>query len=142
MTGLTCKSRTTRTLLLGAALLVLAGCADLLRNAQPYEKPVGTIEGFEQIRYHMMDINGPTSPDLTEAYAKETPDNYVIEADGQPVYNYSRCPAAARPVRSAPASSTAGPRKAAAPGSRSSPASAPALSSHPSHSSGRTMTTS
>ena len=88
MTALTYKSRTARAVVLGAALLTMAGCADLLRNAQPYEKPVGAIEGFEHIRYHMMDPNNPTIPDLADAYAKETPDNYVIEAGDQPVYNY------------------------------------------------------
>ena len=79
---------TYRTLALGAALIAVAGCADLLRNAQPYDKPIGTIEGFEHIRYHMMDPNNATIPDLTDAYRMETPDNYAIEANGRPVYNY------------------------------------------------------
>jgi hypothetical protein len=77
-----------RSILLGAVLLAVTGCADLLRNAQPYEKPVGTIEGFEQIRYHIMDPGSPNYPDLTQAYQTETSDNYVIEAGDQPVYNY------------------------------------------------------
>ena len=83
MAALTCK-----TMLLGAALLAVNGCADLLRNAQPYDRPVGTIDGFAQIRYHIADLNNPTLPDLADAYKSETPDNYVIEAGDQPVYNY------------------------------------------------------
>jgi hypothetical protein len=70
------------------SLIMLSACAQLTRQPQPLDKPPGEVSGFEHIRYHPFDPKEPTLPDLTDAYKKETPDNYVIDADGQPVYNY------------------------------------------------------
>lgn len=80
--------RSARTLLVVIGIASLAGCANLLRQPQDFKAPVGTITGFEQIRYHIMDPKNPTVPNLTDAYKSETPDSYVIEGDGQPVYSY------------------------------------------------------
>jgi hypothetical protein len=66
----------------------LSACTELTRQAQPLDKPPGQIGGFERIRYHPFDIQNPTLPDLADAYKKETADNYVIDAGGQPVYDY------------------------------------------------------
>lgn len=71
-----------------SALIALSACTELTREAQPLDKPPGEISGFELIRYYPLDPHKPQLPDLTEAYNKETPDNYVIGADGQPVYSY------------------------------------------------------
>jgi Patatin-like phospholipase len=68
--------------------LAVTGCADLPRQPQDFKKPVGTIVGFDHVRYYMLDPVNPTIPDLRDAYRNEAPDNYVIEPDGQPVYNY------------------------------------------------------
>jgi hypothetical protein len=70
------------------SLIVLTACADLTRQPQPLDKPPGEVTGFEHIRYHPFDPMVPTLPDLVDAYKKETPDNYTIDADGQPVYDY------------------------------------------------------
>jgi hypothetical protein len=70
------------------SLIALSACADLTRDPQPLDRPPGEITGFEHIRYHPFDPVDPTLPDLSDAYKKETPDNYTIDADGQPVYDY------------------------------------------------------
>jgi hypothetical protein len=71
-----------------AALIALGACAELTRDAQPLDRPPGEIDGFELIRYHPFDPKDPTLPDLADAYKKESVDNYAIDPDGQPVYNY------------------------------------------------------
>ena len=70
------------------SLLALSACASLTRQAQPLDKPPGEIVGFENIRYHPVDPIHPTLPDLVDAFKKETPDNYVVDANGQPTYDY------------------------------------------------------
>jgi hypothetical protein len=70
------------------SLMALGACAELSRDAQPLDRPPGEPAGFELIRYHPFDPKQPTLPDLADAYKHETPDNYVIDADGQPIYNY------------------------------------------------------
>lgn len=67
---------------------IMSGCAELLRQPQPLDRPPGEIVGFEQERFYPLDIANPTLPDIAAAFQNESPDNYVIEADGQPVYNY------------------------------------------------------
>jgi hypothetical protein len=69
-------------------LIALSACTELTRQPQPLDKPPGQISGFENIRYHPFDPKDPVLPDLVDAYKKETPDNYVIGADGQPSYDY------------------------------------------------------
>jgi len=69
-------------------LIALSACTELTRQPQPLDKPPGQITGFEQIRYYPLDPKHPTLPDLADAYKKETPDNYVVGADGQPAYDY------------------------------------------------------
>jgi hypothetical protein len=69
-------------------MIALSACTELTREAQPLDRPPGEIGGFEHIRYHPFDPREPTLPDLADAYKKETPDNYVIDPDGRPVYNY------------------------------------------------------
>jgi hypothetical protein len=80
--------RLTRFCVAIVSLIVLSACASLTRQPQPLDKPPGEISGFELIRYHPFDPKEPTLPDLTDAYKQETPDNYVIGADGQAVYDY------------------------------------------------------
>jgi hypothetical protein len=70
------------------SLIALSACANLTRQAQPLDKAPGEVTGFEHIRYHPFDPREPTLPDLADAYKHEAPDNYVIGADGHPVYNY------------------------------------------------------
>jgi hypothetical protein len=70
------------------SLIGLSACTELTRQPQPLDRPPGEISGFEHIRYHPFDPKEPTLPDLVDAYKKETPDNYTIDADGQPIYDY------------------------------------------------------
>jgi hypothetical protein len=70
------------------SLIAFSACTELVRDAQPLDRQPGEISGYQHIRYHPFDPKDPTLPDLVDAYKKETPDNFVIEPDGQPVYNY------------------------------------------------------
>jgi hypothetical protein len=70
------------------SLIMLSACTSLTRQPQPLDKPPGEISGYHLIRYHPFDPLEPTLPDLADAYKKEAPDNYTIDAQGQPSYDY------------------------------------------------------
>lgn len=75
------------------AVLLLAGCANLLRDpVSPTSEPVQP-DGFERVRYYPLggDLDNPSSEiplALDRAYLRETPDNYEFGPDGVPIYNY------------------------------------------------------
>ncbi len=70
-----------------ALIFLLTGCANLLRQPAPTDRPPPTFEGFETIRYYPF-VPGYGLPDLTDAYRIETPDQYQTELNGTVVYNY------------------------------------------------------
>ena len=68
-------------------IVLLAGCASLLRQPAPTDQPPPAFDGFETIRYYPLSTDIGL-PDLTDAYKIETPDQYQTEPDGTVVYNY------------------------------------------------------
>ena len=70
-----------------ALVILLAGCATLLRQPAPTDQPPASFEGFEAIRYYPI-ATGFGLPDLTDAYRVEGPDQYETQPDGTVVYNY------------------------------------------------------
>jgi hypothetical protein len=79
--------QTLRFFILLLALILLGACATLLRQPAPTDRPPPTFEGFDKIRYFPV-TKGYGLPDLSEAYAIETPDQYQTQSDGTIVYNY------------------------------------------------------
>lgn len=75
------------------AILLLTGCAELLRDpVSPTSAPVQP-DGFDHVRYYPLggDLDNPSSEiplALDRAYVGETADNYEFGPDGVPVYNY------------------------------------------------------
>jgi predicted patatin/cPLA2 family phospholipase len=70
-----------------ALVILLGGCATLLRQPAPTDQPPASFEGFEAIRYYPI-ATGFGLPDLTDAYRVEGPDQYETQPNGTVVYNY------------------------------------------------------
>src|SRR5262245_59337938 len=70
-----------------AIVFVLSGCANLLRQPAPTDRPPPTFEGFGPIRYYPA-VTGLGLPELTDAYRMEEPDQYETLPDGTHVYSY------------------------------------------------------
>lgn len=71
-------------------ILFLSACADILRHPAPPP----TFEGFDKVRYYPLDAReghdewNDWTVMITETYKNESPENYVIGADGVATYSY------------------------------------------------------
>jgi predicted patatin/cPLA2 family phospholipase len=70
------------------SLLVLSGCAALLREPAPTDRPPPSFEGFHDIRYYPADPGMALPASVQLAYTNEPADAYERQPDGSVVYNY------------------------------------------------------
>ena len=75
------------------AILLLTGCAELLRDPVSPTSARVQPDGFDHVRYYPLGgvLDNPSSEiplALDRAYVGETADNYEFGPDGVPVYNY------------------------------------------------------
>ena len=77
-----------------APILLLAACADILRHPAPPDETPPTFEGFDKVRYYPLDRKEgheewrDWTVMIAETYKNESPENYVIGADGVATYSY------------------------------------------------------
>ena len=77
-----------------APLLLLAACADILRHPAPPDATPPAFEGFDKIRYYPLDHEDGREEwqdwtvRIADSYKDESPENYVIGADGVATYSY------------------------------------------------------
>lgn len=75
-------------------LLLLASCADISRHPAPPNATPPTFEGFDKIRYYPLDSREGQEEwrewtvTIADSYKNESPDNYVVGADGIVTYSY------------------------------------------------------
>lgn len=70
------------------ALVILGGCASLLRQPAPTDRPPPVFEGFQDIRYYPMDPNMPLPASVEAAYVNEPSEDYQQQPDGSVAYSY------------------------------------------------------
>lgn len=77
-----------------ASLLLLSACANILRHPAPPNESPPTFEGFDKVRYYPLDSREgheewhDWTVMIAETYKDESPENYVIGADGVATYSY------------------------------------------------------
>lgn len=71
-----------------APLLLVAACANILRQPAPPDQPPPTFEGFSKIRYYPLDPDDDWVTPIANSYKGEASENYVMGADGVATYSY------------------------------------------------------